>query len=1671
LSIQPVHVAKSRRGQFGFVLAIAAMVAVLASFWTSASASFPTTTVTGVTGPSGTVQPGDLLTYSATLNTFNGTTSGTVTFTVTQPAGLTLTDVSAVGAGWTPATCDANIGGGLTGAECVSAAAIPAGSYTFTVSGVADGSVAPGQVVFSWTDNGGGGGTNAIAQSIGSGLTLGTSAVTPATATNALGVAETFVFTLGPNVTCASDSSREGGAQAPDATVQCTIADINTSMTVLAGPTVSDPDESDTTQVSVTVLSNTTTVQTVSLDLTTDWTTATVPAGTPFTSAVGTKTYVVAELRHMADNATAVVTAGETFGGQDVQNNVRGSRHVVCSVVADTGIAGNTTPVAIDIPLSLPNTQIIVTPGGGYNGLESVVQPQSPTFTDVQIFVGNGRPVGDIVNGVPGNGGLAGATCFSWVSTGAGDQEISVNYVSADGVTPVHVDWDSNASGNNEGAVRQNRALIKEWNVLEDSTVTLSGGATGSGTGDSTTTPVVTSAIALVLNPGTGLYQTPNGQVVTVSDVFNGSHVTRANSVVRASLAGVIWTVSWTGCGILYDAVLSGAIDNVTTSVVVDNGAPFLAGDVIKIDSEYMLVTHVAGTTLTVVRGVSSAGAAGGSTAAAHNGGVAVLIAQGTTVLNGNGTVGHTPAPKFNVGTTPFNNCTPGSVSPEITFTGREPGPLGSGAGLTVTEIVRFTFSTVVSQKKVFLAWAGNRVVVEADWRIPAGDIAGTRDGNAIIVRQDGVTPVGTCPPLTGIRYVKGSGPGNFVAGLEAFLDGADEATVYFGSRLLNSGAAEAAQAPQVASDANQTGDAPLFPQDACISRVIFESEDPGQVDIEAFAIIGDPISGPTAPVDVTKRAFVIYYMKFESVTVSLVDDVSKGVNHNSPILTDFTPGNPWDATKDVTTVDWNVSKDLLVRGRVKGWFVNENPSGRAASTDDPLNVLPANRWVMPDDWALLAGGPADNANNSTASGTAEEFRPYYDIMIDPQQTRFLMGDIDGLLWRVTAIADMPATAVSVGATLATATPLSSPPVNSLTTLAVANSNTSGGIRAGVVVVIGLGTVTTSNPNIQVSNTRVVTSVANLYNAAGDVVGFAINVPALGAIPAAGTPVFVVNPAPFEGPYSLIDICTPSPAYNDCLAGSNNLISSTSYVAGAAISNWGPPYSPFIFALRDTAQRDGDVDRWDAPMPTAMVSVKIRGTGFIKEVFKGEVYYTGTQNGAAYSLGGDQLYTNPFYRINIPDSPYIPAVVSGGGYLWDSWGLDGAAGAANLGPNGMGPYSFWDAVRIGTNSAGIGDPALNTDDAVELADIRAAYGDPSIARDLVVYSDNHGEFMVIANGDFRTDLTACAANTLGGGKQCKTGDAVGKGTITATADYPDFRGKHFPVKSNDAVVTWTWGGYKDVTIENDPAGNAQYKYVVFHAMDRDGFCRPTPNTGMVLLHSVLTATDAATKITNYPVRGAKDPDETIDFLIDSGEGIILATNPVPSAPSVGTGVINNGRQFAEGVNTFSIEQNDPAQTGILEFPKSSLAASGQVDECQAWIKVSNSLLGILNVLVIAHDDEGNIGFDKIIDLQGTATFTLNFRWSLITWTGADNIPVTDALKGTGANDAGNDISDQVTAIYGWDAAAQDWLGYFPTGVNVPGANDLVTLDQGAAYWIAIKGPSSVTWTIATKVDQ
>ncbi len=454
---------------------------------------------------------------------------------------------------------------------------------------------------------------------------------------------------------------------------------------------------------------------------------------------------------------------------------------------------------------------------------------------------------------------------------------------------------------------------------------------------------------------------------------------------------------------------------------------------------------------------------------------------------------------------------------------------------------------------------------------------------------------------------------------------------------------------------------------------------------------------------------------------------------------------------------------------------------------------------------------------------------------------------------------------------------------------------------------------------------------------------------------AVGALVIILNPTqvPFEGPYSLLDI--PG------LAASG--------FGGAALSNIDPNN------IRDTIWGDTDVDMWDAPMPPSLLTVSIRGSGFIKQVLKESAYYIGTANASG------QVFPNPFYIVNIPDSPFIPAVVAGGGYFWDSWGNDGPGCTTNTPldcvpplTDGQGVYRFWRPAIIGSNMWGVGDTSVTSAQATELAAIRTAYGDGTIARDLVVYTDNHGEAMVAANGDFKLDYSGCAANALAGGKHCAPGDKAGASTITAVADYPDFRGKHYPLLSNVATVNWTWGGYKDVTIE---AGETeQYKYVVFHAMDRDAFCYVAP-TGSVQLHPVLTSHSNNTFNNNQS--------ELIDFMIDSGEGIIIGTSNGASSSSQYT------KQFAEGVPTFSTYANDPAVSLIKEFPLSSLAATGATDECQAWVKVSNSLLGLLDILVIAHDDEGNIGFDRIIDLQSTMSYSLSFRWTPFTWAGADGL--------------------------------------------------------------------------------
>jgi hypothetical protein len=827
-------------------------------------------------------------------------------------------------------------------------------------------------------------------------------------------------------------------------------------------------------------------------------------------------------------------------------------------------------------------------------------------------------------------------------------------------------------------------------------------------------------------------------------------------------------------------------------------------------------------------------------------------------------------------------------------------------------EIVTVNFFAQQVAKQPLLAWAGQRIVLPHRWDDGTGacvfDIGGPIEGPG----QNQVFSLGVFA-----RYEIERGDGAFVP---TFLLGNPEGDDVFHASLGLSDS-----------------------EDPCISFAVYEQEFQGQVDIKAtleictlFEIPLGQILPTVTDEDCLATGFVhnflVYYMEFEDITLGIVQG-ARAYHNNGPF---DAAGNAWETTTDTTSQTANVSADVLIRARVRGWFKTDSLD--TSGTNRPaLDGKPAGRHVMPDDWLLLAGG-----------ATANLFRPNYDTMLTP-----------------------------------------------------------GGAY----------------------------SCADSITCASSTVF--------------GAAVGSVSNSPVVGPFSLLD---PGPGNNS-----------------------------FEFAGRETWLPDGQINLWDAPMPPALVTFSYVGefaattatsSGFLKDVSKFDIYGS-----------------NPYYFQAIPESPIIN-LLGNQNYLWDTWDDDG-------------PYPFWDSVldnRLPASAVSSAHINSSTLQAIKnyvngLADDENL--DPDPARIKNVYSDNHGEAMVYANGDFRLTFAECANNVIGGGKHCDVGDNVGTSSIFAVADYPDFKKKP-QIASTPVNITWEWGGYKEVTIEDGETD--QFKYVVFHALDRDGFCSvpldqefqpDVPgirsevtggvivggdgrgeikavwlsgtqatfvNTGVpallprtILLHPVLSSLDEQQTILDLPSN--VDPVESVDFVVDAGDGIILDT-------SAGTGVIDPTRRFAEGLPTFSTAQN----TTIKEFP--SLSGG---DECQAWIRVSNSLLTVLDVIVVAADDEGDIGFDVIVDFQATFSYTLSFRWSLITWVGPDNIPVADALAGTGANEDGNDITDQVTAVYGWDEAAQEWLGYFPSGVDVPGANDLTALENGEAYWIAIVGPGSVTWTVATDV--
>jgi hypothetical protein len=181
------------------------------------------------------------------------------------------------------------------------------------------------------------------------------------------------------------------------------------------------------------------------------------------------------------------------------------------------------------------------------------------------------------------------------------------------------------------------------------------------------------------------------------------------------------------------------------------------------------------------------------------------------------------------------------------------------------------------------------------------------------------------------------------------------------------------------------------------VARALAESDAPGEM--LATASLGEPASNPGNVTSViNEHQFAVYFLKLEDVTLGNVvpqtlTDTS-GLGFLSFVPGVLAPGGtvtvgttmPWGSTAtDVTTATVNVCADELLRARVRGWFTGQDQSTRPAravptgSASTSVELLPAGRWVLPDDWPALAVG---SAGLGAIGGTAAfpNFRPEWDL-------------------------------------------------------------------------------------------------------------------------------------------------------------------------------------------------------------------------------------------------------------------------------------------------------------------------------------------------------------------------------------------------------------------------------------------------------------------------------------------------------------------------------------------------------------------------------------------------------------------------------------------------------------------------------------------------------------------
>lgn len=355
-----------------------------------------------------------------------------------------------------------------------------------------------------------------------------------------------------------------------------------------------------------------------------------------------------------------------------------------------------------------------------------------------------------------------------------------------------------------------------------------------------------------------------------------------------------------------------------------------------------------------------------------------------------------------------------------------------------------------------------------------------------------------------------------------------------------------------------------------------------------------------------------------------------------------------------------------------------------------------------------------------------------------------------------------------------------------------------------------------------------------------------------------------------------------------------------------------------------------------------------------------------------------------------------------------------------------------------------------------ITDITPASGTILGGTVVTIYGVNFtGATSVTFGGYACTSLSVLTANTI----TCVTPAHVA-GTVDVVVTTP--------AGSNSTTGTandYTYTGGPTITSLSPDTGLANGTTVV--TITGTGFTASGTTVrfdGIVAIHSfvdsemlvaVAPAHSAGVVDVSVTTPGGTSPNTIADDFTYTGASVPVVTLLSPASGPIGTTVTIAGSGL----------------TGATLVTFGGVAATFTVNsDAQITASVPSATpIGTVDVRVSTPSGtSANTAADNFNNTSSatTVTYTLFFRFTLIVWTGQNNIGALAALKGleNPDNPNTNNVLAFIGAIWRFDAATQTFKAYFPGSDGVPGANDFTTLQSGVGYFIALLNPGTVTWT-------